>query len=47
MIKNNYISCLLNMSVKDLSVGVSELNAKYKDYIKFTDTLKCITYKKN
>ncbi|MDC0902848.1 methyltransferase domain-containing protein [Pelagibacteraceae bacterium] len=47
MIKNRYISCLLNMSVKDLSLGVNELNLKYKSYIKFTDTLKCISYKKN
>ena len=47
MIKNNYISCLLNMSVKDLSIGVSEFNASYKKYINFTDSLKCISYKKN
>ncbi len=47
MIKNRYISCLLNMSVKDLSLGINELNLKYKSYIKFTDTLKCISYKKN
>ena len=47
MIKNNYISCLLNMSVKDLSIGVSEFNANYKKYINFTDSLKCISYKKN
>ena len=47
MIKNSYISCLLNMPRKDLSIGVNELNSKYKNYIKFTDTLKCIAYKKN
>ena len=47
MIKNRYISCLLNMPVKDLKLGIKELNLKYKDYIKFTDTLKCISYKKN
>ena len=47
MIKNRYISCLLNMPVKDLNLGIKELNLKYKDYIKFTDTLKCISYKKN
>ena len=47
MIKNRYISCLLDMSVKDLNFGINELNLKYKDYIKFTDTLKCISYIKN
>ena len=47
MIKNRYISCLLDMSVKDLNFGIDELNLKYKDYIKFTDTLKCISYIKN
>ena len=47
MIKNRYISCLLNMSLKDLTIGINELNSKYKKYIKFNDTLKCIYYKKN
>ena len=47
IIKNRYISCLLNMSIKDLNLGINELNLKYKNYIKFTDTLKCISYKKN
>ena len=47
MIKNRYISCLLNMSLKDLTIGINELNSKYKNYIKFNDTLKCIYYKKN
>ncbi|MDA8771229.1 class I SAM-dependent methyltransferase [Candidatus Pelagibacter bacterium] len=47
MIKNRYISCLLNMSLGDLTIGINELNSKYKNYIKFNDTLKCIYYKKN
>jgi len=45
MIKNRYISCLLNISTKDLSLGISELNLKLKNQIYFTDTLKCITFK--
>ena len=45
MIKDRYISCLLNISAKDLSLGISELNLKLKNQIYFTDTLKCITFK--
>ena len=46
MIKLRYISCLLNLDKKDISNGISELKSKYKNQIKFTDTLKCISYKK-
>ena len=47
MIKKRYISCLLNMSTKDLSLGVNEFNLKFKKNIKFIDTLKCISYINN
>ena len=46
MIRNRYISCLLKMSNKEITLGINEINSKYKSQIKFTDTLKCITYKK-
>jgi len=46
MIKERYISCLLNMSNKEIKLGISEIKSKYKNQIKFTDTLKCISYKK-
>ena len=46
MISSRYISCLLNMSKEDLNKGISEVKSKYKNKIKFTDTLKCISYKK-
>ena len=46
MIKNRYISCLLNVTKKDLVDGIGEIKSKYKDEIKFTDTLNCIIYKK-
>tara|TARA_B100000963_G_scaffold299692_1_gene271819 strand:+ start:671 stop:1381 length:711 start_codon:yes stop_codon:yes gene_type:complete len=46
MIKARYISCLLNFSKKEILKGVSELNQSYKERVKFTDTLKCITYQK-
>ena len=46
MIRERYISCLLNMSNKDIKFGISEIKSKYKNQIKFTDTLKCISYRK-
>ena len=46
MIRERYISCLLNMSNKDIDLGISEVKLKYKKQIKFTDTLKCISYRK-
>ena len=46
MIKNRYISCLLDISAKDLKLGIGELNLKLKNQISFIDTLKCITFKK-
>ena len=47
MIKRRYISCLLDMSVKDLTFGINEFDKKYKKILNFTDSLKCISYKKN
>jgi ubiquinone/menaquinone biosynthesis C-methylase UbiE len=46
MIKNRYISCLLNLSKKEIKKGVREVKSNFKDQIKFTDTLICINYKK-
>ena len=46
MLKERYISCLLNMSDKDIKLGISEIKLRYKNQIKFTDTLKCISYRK-
>jgi len=46
MIKRRYISCLLDMPVKDIAFGINELNLKYKKNINFTDSLKCISYRK-
>ena len=46
MIRERYISCLLNMSDKEIKLGISEIKSKYKNQIKFTDTLKCISYRK-
>ena len=46
MIKNRYISCLLNMSDNEIKKGTSEIKSNYKNQIKFTDTLNCVSYKK-
>ena len=46
MLKERYISCLLNMSNNDIELGISEIKSKYKNQIKFTDTLKCISFRK-
>ena len=46
MIRDRYISCLLNMSNKEIKLGISEIKSKHKNQIKFTDTLKCISCRK-
>ena len=46
MIKRRYISCLIDMSVKDITLGINEFDRKYKKIINFTDSLKCISYRK-
>ena len=46
MIRERYISCLLNMSNNEIKFGISEIKSKYKNQIKFTDTLKCISFRK-
>ena len=45
MVKRRYISCLIDMSVKDITLGINEFDRKYKKIINFTDSLKCISYK--
>ena len=46
MVKLKYISCLLDLKDNEISKGISELKSKHKYQIKFTDTLKCISYKR-
>jgi ubiquinone/menaquinone biosynthesis C-methylase UbiE len=46
MIKDRYMSCLLNISENDIKKGNNEIKFNYKNKIKFTDTLNCINYKK-
>ena len=46
MIKNRYMSCLLNLSKKELNKGIDEINFNFKNQLNFTDTLKCISFRK-
>ena len=46
MVKLKYLSCLLDLNKNEISKGISEIKIKYKNQIKFTDTLKCISYRK-
>ena len=45
MLKNKYISCLLNMSKKKIVHGINELSNKYENRIIFNDKLICLIYK--
>ena len=46
MIKNRYMSCLLSLSNKEIEKGIDEINLNYKNQLSFTDTLKCISFRK-
>ena len=46
MIKERYMSCLLNICDKEIKKGINEIRSDYKKQIRFTDTLNCINYKK-
>ena len=46
MIKSRYISCLLDLKESEINNGLDEIKLKYKNIIKFVDTLKCISFSK-
>ena len=46
MIKSRYISCLLGLKEKEVNKGLDEIKLKYKNNIKFVDTLKCVLFSK-
>ena len=46
MIKARYISCLLSLSKKEIDEGIDEIKLNFPNQIKFTDTLKCISFRK-
>ena len=46
MIKEKYISCLLDFKAKELKSGMKEINIKFRNRIKFDDVLRCTSYRK-
>jgi len=46
MIRSRYISCLLDLKEREINSGLDEIRFKYKNIIKFVDTLKCISFSK-
>ena len=46
MIKNRYMSCLLSLSKKEIEKGIDEINLNFENQLNFTDTLKCISFRK-
>ena len=46
MIKQRYISLLLNLTYNQISKGINEIDLKYKDKISFIDRLNCLIFKK-
>ena len=46
MVKDRYISTLLDFALNDIQIGCEEIKLKFKNEIKFRDKLKCIIIKK-
>ena len=46
MVKNRYISILLDLQTNEISRGVNELRSKFKSQIRFNDKLICAVLKK-
>jgi 2-polyprenyl-3-methyl-5-hydroxy-6-metoxy-1,4-benzoquinol methylase len=45
MLKQRYISCLINLTKKEINKGVKEIKLMYSKKILFNDTLICIKFK--
>ena len=46
MIKNRYISTLLNFKSNEISKGIDEINQKFKKTLSFNDKLICLILEK-
>ena len=46
MLKQKYISCLIDLTKKQINIGINEINEIYPKKILFEDSLICIKYKK-
>ena len=47
MIKNRYISVLLNLNTKQINNGLNKISYKYRDKLNFRDRLICLVIKNN
>ena len=47
MLKQKYISCLINLTKKQISKGIAEIKNNYSNKISFKDTLICYKYTKH
>ena len=45
MLKQRYISCLINLSKDQINKGINEIKRNYSNRILFNDILICIKYK--
>ena len=45
MLRNRFISCLINVSKKEIIKGIREIDNNYRNFIRFEDILECIMYK--
>jgi hypothetical protein len=46
MVKDRYISTLLDFNLKDIEKGCEEIRQKFKNEINFRDKLRCVVIKK-
>ena len=46
MIRNRYISTLLNFKSKEINEGINEISTKYRKNLRFNDKLTCLILKK-
>jgi hypothetical protein len=46
MVKDRYISTLLDFNLQDIEKGSKEIRLKFQNEIKFRDKLRCIVIKK-
>ncbi len=45
MIRQKYISCLMDLQKKEIEQGIIEIEEKYKNNLRFKDVLDCFVYK--
>ena len=46
MLKQRYISCLVNLNKNQIDKGIKEIESTYNNHISFDDTLESIHYRR-